>query len=196
MQNFTATSLSLLATLALAKNECKFPNPAATFTKAGYDGVWYEIAKFQTAGGAYFEKDCVCTELNVIDGPGDKYAVDNICRDKTPTGKVTSAVGTLTDAGLPGHFKESFFPLTPAVDYTIILMGKMNNDEFSVEYDCGSNITGTNYCIHFLSRSPVMSDTTLNYLIGEVNKLELNTQNLPLQKTMQTGCWSTEEFLQ
>ena len=74
-------------------------------------------------------------------------------------------------------------------------MGAMNGDEYSVEYDCGSNITGTNYCVHFLSRSPTMSDTTLNYLIGEVNKLELNTQNLPLQKTMQDGCWA-ETFLQ
>ncbi len=45
MQNIAATSLALLATLASA-DKCKYPAPSANFTRKGYDGVWYEIAKF------------------------------------------------------------------------------------------------------------------------------------------------------
>ena len=88
------------------------------------------------------------------------------------------------DENPAGHFKESFAPLAPSVDYTIILMGTYGDEEYSVEYDCGSNVFGTNYCVHFLSRAPTMSEELLNYLIGEVNKLKLNAQNLPLQKTL------------
>jgi len=197
MQKFANIgAIMVLAATQANADKCKAPLPSKNFTRDGYEGVWYEVAKFQTAGGAYFEKDCVCTELNVIQGPGTKYSADNICRYQTPSGKVTSAVGDLKDENPSGHFKESFAPLAPAVDYTIILMGELNGDEYSVEYDCGSNIlSGTNYCVHFLARSPTMSETTLNYLIDEVNKLELNTQNLPLQMTMQEGCWE-QTFLQ
>jgi apolipoprotein D and lipocalin family protein len=52
-------------------------------------GRWYEIGKIQTAGGAFFEKTCVCTNLvwtaaeNGADG-----SVSNICRNKVPTGKL------------------------------------------------------------------------------------------------------------
>ena len=70
-------------------------------------------------------------------------------------------------------------------------MGERNGEHYAVEYDCGSNITGTNYCVHFMSRQATMSDSLLQYLIGEVNKLQLNSQNLPLQMTMQTGCWAS-----
>ena len=45
---------------------CKLPPPSLNFTRQGYSGDWYEIAKFQTKGGAFFEKDCVCTNLNVF----------------------------------------------------------------------------------------------------------------------------------
>ena len=41
--------------------KCSNPPPAAGFTMKAYEGKWYEIAKYQTAGGAYFEKDCKCT---------------------------------------------------------------------------------------------------------------------------------------
>ena len=63
----------------------------------------------------------------------------------------------------PGRFKESFFPLAPSVDYTVLFLGNFTNsqgevEEFSVEYDCGDTfLTGYNYCVHFLSRKPTMS---------------------------------------
>ncbi len=118
--------------------------------------MWYEIAKYQTAGGAYFEKDCVCTQLDVFTD-GKDYKVDNICRYKTPDGKVTEAVATLNPSGASGHFKESFSAFAPSVDYTIILLGEYNGEEYSVEYDCSDNFTGYNYCVHFMARTPTMS---------------------------------------
>ena len=185
--------LTFAASLSFAAADvCKFPAPQAGFTQAGYSGVWFEIAKFQTAGGAFFEKDCVCTQLDVF-YENTTYKVNNLCRQKTPSGKQSSAVATLTPSGPAGHFKESFAPLTPSVDYTIIMMGSKNGEEYSVEYDCSSNLTGTNYCVHFMSRTATMSDSLLQYLIAEVNALELNTQNLPLQMTKQENCW--DQFL-
>ena len=192
--------LGLLCLLGLTNaNQCKTPNPAQNFTLEGYSGVWYEIAKFQTAGGAFFESSCVCTQLNVTIGADASYKVDNICRDNTPTGKIIDAVGTLydEDSQYPGRFQETFFFLAPSVTYTILFLGNFTNsdgniEEYSVEYDCGDNfLTGLNYCVHFLSRNSVMSQELLTYLINEVNALNLNSENLALKVTTQNGCWSS-----
>ena len=162
----TSTLALLLLVQSAHAYQCKVPSPSPNFTRDKYSGVWYEIAKFQTAGGAYFEKDCVCTQLNVTSGDNGEYIADNICRYKTPDGNITSAKGNLYNEGPSGHFKENFFPLAPSVDYTIAFMGEMNGEEYSVESDCGSSIlTGTNYCVHFLARKPTMSPDVLNYLI-------------------------------
>ena len=188
-----ATTLALLLTSSTVNGyACKVPAPSPNFTRDRYSGLWYEVAKFQTAGGAYFEKDCVCTQLSVSGGENGAYYADNICRYQTPQGKITDARGNLFNEGPAGHFKENFFPLAPSVDYTIAFMGNYNGEEYSVEYDCGSSfLTGTNYCVHFLARKPQMSEELLNYLIGEVNKQDLNQENLPLQMTKQEGCWNT-----
>ena len=92
---------------AASADMCHFPDPASTFSNQGIIGTWYEVAKFQTAGGAFFEKDCVCTELDYFYDQ-DNFEVDNICRNKTPSGKTTSAVANLYPEGKDGHFKESF----------------------------------------------------------------------------------------
>ena len=83
-------------------------------------------------------------------------------------------MATLIPEGKDGHFKESFSPYAPSVDYTIILMGERNGDHYSVEYDCSTNFTGTNYCIHILAREPTMQTETLDYLLDTVNQMELN----------------------
>jgi lipocalin len=33
---------------------CKFPPPSANFTEERYSGLWYEIGRYQTAGGGFF----------------------------------------------------------------------------------------------------------------------------------------------
>ena len=67
---------------------CSFPPPASNFKNQKYEGEWFEIGKIQTKGGAFFERDCVCTELNVSpknESIGEYYA-DNDCRITTTNG--------------------------------------------------------------------------------------------------------------
>ena len=185
--SITFTTLVLfLAADGVFAGSCKKPTPSQNFTRDNYSGTWFEIAKFQTAGGAYFEKDCVCTQLSVRNEGAGGYFADNICRFQTPSGKLTKVTETLSNENPAGRFQASVYPLAPSVDYNILFLGERDGEEYSVEYDCGSNfLTGTNYCVHFLSRKPTMSDKLLNYLIDEVNKLELNAENLPLEMTKQ-----------
>ncbi len=63
------------------------------------------MGKIQTAGGAFFEKNCVCTNLvwetaaNGVDG-----TVSNICRNKVPAGKLEVFNATLKgDPAKPGQ---------------------------------------------------------------------------------------------
>lgn len=81
---------------------------------------WYEIAKIQTWGGAIFEKNCVCTTLDVagISNSTDASVV-NSCRNLTPTGDWINATGTLLNQSPPGHWEESFFLNIPQVRYVL-----------------------------------------------------------------------------
>ncbi|CDW78043.1 apolipoprotein d-like [Stylonychia lemnae] len=179
-------------------NSCKAPEPQAGFTHETYSGVWYEIAKFQTAGGAFWEKDCVCTHLNVTTNEQNVFQADNICNNKVPTGKITSVVGKLIDEtpNHPGRFKQQIFSFLPPVDYTVLYLGNFTNDqgeveEYSVEYDCTEGfLTEYNYCVHFLSRKPTMSKQLLDKLIEDITKLNLNDENLDLTISQQNGCWN------
>ena len=52
----------------------------------------------QTSGGAFFEKDCVCTTIDISPKPGatngDSTAI-NSCRKLTPDGDFLNATGSL-----------------------------------------------------------------------------------------------------
>jgi apolipoprotein D and lipocalin family protein len=167
-------------------SKCSFPLPAAGFTYEGYSGKWYEIGKVQTAGGAFFEKDCVCTELNISindNKTGDGLA-DNDCRDKTIDGKWTNATGTLYNANPPGKWLERFSPLAPSVNYTVIALGP----DHAVEYDCGTSFGITNYCVHIMSRKRTMDPNLFNSLLAMAENMGLNPDKLPVQMTKQEGC--------
>ena len=85
-----------LSAVTAALGDCMAPVPAANFTMDRYRGLWYEVGKIQTAGGAYFEKDCVCTSIDIQPVPGstngDATAI-NSCRSLTPTGRFLNATG-------------------------------------------------------------------------------------------------------
>ena len=81
------------------------------------------------------------------------------------------------------------------------MMGELNGDEFSVEYDCSSNLFGTNYCVHILARKPSMEKETLTHILNKIDDLNLNQFDLDLEKTRHEGCWDKTdttaiEFLQ
>eukprot|EP01038_Epipyxis_sp_PR26KG_P013850 gene13850-18576_t len=165
---------------------CSFPLPDKSFSNAAYSGKWYEIAKIQTSGGAFFEKDCVCTELNISitnESTGDSVA-DNDCRSKTVDGPWTNITGTLTqeDSKLPGRWIETIY--NNKVNYTVIAI----SEDYAVEYDCGTSFGITNYCIHVMSRLPTLDQNTVNQLFAYAESLGLNPQGLPVKVTKQDGC--------
>ncbi|KAH3843716.1 uncharacterized protein LOC127877588 [Dreissena polymorpha] len=172
----------------ISADHCKSPSAATGFVNEKYYGLWYEIGKMQTPGGAAFEKDCVCTTIDVsqVKGAtnGDATAV-NSCRKLAPSGEFLNATGSLTDEAVPGHWKEGFFPLVPKVDYRVIYL----DDHLAIEYDCSTVLWMTNYCVHLLARTPTISDADEQKLLDFANGLGLNTQNIPYKKTLQNGCW-------
>jgi len=81
---------------------CPNPPPAAQFTIEKYEGLWYEIAKYQTAGGAYFEKDCKCTKIDIFRQNGEIKAYQS-CEK---SGKLSAVNATLIPTETPGRFAE------------------------------------------------------------------------------------------
>eukprot|EP01096_Ripella_sp_DP13-Kostka_P002850 TRINITY_DN14003_c0_g1_i1.p1 TRINITY_DN14003_c0_g1~~TRINITY_DN14003_c0_g1_i1.p1 ORF type:complete len:218 (-),score=100.09 TRINITY_DN14003_c0_g1_i1:43-669(-) len=174
---------------SFGKEQCGAPVPTSNFTYDGYSGFWYEIARIQTKGGAFFQRNCVCTSMNVTNKPDNNALAVESCREYTTNGTTTTVNGKLTYTGTPGEWTESFTPFTPTVSYTIVALGDPDQqDGFAVEYDCGANERGIiNYCLHFMSRSPVMSSSLLNSLVQQTTYL--NPQKIPLKMTLQQGCW-------
>ena len=176
---------------SIAGQSCLVAPPSPNYIPERYGGFWFEIGKIQTAGGAFFERNCVCTSINVtyVDAKGDALCYQG-CRSKTPEGPLTLVVGNLTSyPGQPGKFNQTL-KLNPdqIVSYTVVQLSIPDDSEpqYAVEYDCGGSITGVNYCLHFMSRTPTMDSSTLSMLVEKTNYL--NTQNLPLHLTPQTGC--------
>ncbi|KAK3100239.1 hypothetical protein FSP39_016829 [Pinctada imbricata] len=182
-------SLAFIHGFVFSSSGCQVPKVASNFTNSAYNGLWYEIGKIQTAGGAFFEKDCVCTTIDIKPVEkatnGDSIAI-NSCRKLTPTGDFLNATGQLVNEGPAGHWQEAFFPLAPKASYTIIYL----NNDLAIEYDC-SSVLGiyTNYCIHILSRKPTADNLQVNNLLSFAEGLGLNTEKLQYQKTLQNGCW-------
>jgi hypothetical protein len=115
---------------------------------------------------------------------GDGLA-DNDCRYKTVDGEWTNVTGTLynEDLNQPGRWLEKIYG--SPVNYTVIAI----SDDYSVEYDCGTSSTGiTNYCIHVLSRTPTLDQSTFDKLIKMAEEMGLNPQGLPVTMTLQEGC--------
>ncbi len=149
-------------------------------------GRWYEVGKIQTAGGAFFERTCVCTNLVwSVDENGADGQVSNICRNKVPSGKLEIFNASLKgDPQNPGHFAETG-GYGPPASYNIVYQ----TGDAAVEYDCVESLGVTNYCIHLLSRNRTMPDSVVQMLLQLTNvTLGLNYLNLPYHKTMQTGC--------
>ena len=187
--------ICVLLTLSLPAfhaSGCSFPDPAPNFANEKYNGKWYEIGKIQTKGGAFFERNCVCTQLNAsitnIPTWGDGI-VDNECREKTIDGDWTNVTATLFDEDeeQPGRWltKVGDYGGQPA-NYTIIAF---EEDDYAVEYDCTTSSLGlTNYCIHVLSRTPTMDQEVFDKLMQDAINRGLNPQDLPIQMTQQEGC--------
>ena len=63
----------------------------------------------------------------------------------------------MTEVEQPGHFEQVLFfgpdqEPGPVVDYNVIWL----DDESAIEYDCNTDLDGTDYCIHIMSRTPTL----------------------------------------
>lgn len=177
-----------VTTLAAAE-KCPLPPPASDFTMNNLNGLWYEIGKIQTAGGAFFEKDCVCTVLGYNTTGVTTANVQNICRKLSPNGVLSEADSKIVQKanGPLGDFFE-YFDYNPdsAVSYTIAALDSSS----MVEFDCIENGFGViNYCFHALSRTPTMDTESLEQLQALIDEYGLNPHNLEWQVTNQTSCW-------
>lgn len=88
--------LGLSKAFIVGGNSCMSPPVAMGFQNERYNGLWYEVAKAQTSGGAFFEKDCVCTTIDIqpvsSSNNGDSTAI-NSCRKLAPSGDFMNATG-------------------------------------------------------------------------------------------------------
>merc|ERR1719174_3165917 len=181
-------ALAVLPCTALAAS-CPEAPGADAFELEKLAGTWYEVGKVQTMGGAIFEGDCVCTQLEYTPiGSDGSATVSNICRKSSPTGKLTVANATISPVeGQPGKFQERFCSVCPAVSYTIVAL---DGDEYMVEYDCGKTLGVLNYCFHVMSRKPTLEDTVVENLKGLMEQYGLNPQELDWKVTEQDNCWA------
>ena len=153
-----------------------------------YAGQWYEVGKIQTPGGAFFQRDCFCTELGVTildDNTGDGQTANN-CRSGSSSGQWKNITGKLydEDPAHKGHWLQAIG--TNSVNYTVIAI---SGKDYAVEYDCTTSSLGiTNYCIHVVSRTRSLNQSTFDNLIKFAEGLGLNPQNLPVEMTRQGGC--------
>lgn len=182
------TATAAVAVTGAREGGCVAVAPAENFVNQMYEGHWYEIGRIQTPGGAVFQKDCWCdttdfhSETQLV---GDGEATYT-CRKHGPDGEVQSATADLYHDGVPGKFKQQFrFPMAQKLDYTVVYV----DENVAMEYDCGTSLGVTNYCIHFMARIPHMDPATLATLIDYAEELGLNTQNITYKATQHDGCW-------
>jgi lipocalin len=192
-----AAALLLVSLPAVVSQGCTAPPPATNYAFANFTGAWYEIARIQTAGGNLIQQFCACTQIiytpDAHPANASDVDVNNSCRFENPSGFWLNATSYLTDGGQNGgHWIERYFPGGPAASYNIILTGSdARGVQWAVEYDCSTGVLGANYCLHYLSRSPLGFDAALlASLIKETTvTMGLNPENRPLNMTMQEGCW-------
>jgi apolipoprotein D and lipocalin family protein len=162
------------------------PPPAPGFTFANYSGMWYEVAKIQTFGGAIFEHNCVCTYIHPF-VETMTYKVSQGCHEKTVDGPLTVVNGELVPQNhsvVDGRFDEHI--AVDKVAYTIVYL----DEDAAIEYDCGVFVGDiVNYCVHVMSRKPQMSQTKLDQLLAFAQQtLQLNPLGLEVKYTLQQGC--------
>jgi hypothetical protein len=136
------------------------------------------MGKYQTPGGAFFERDCSCTESDIAVSAQTAYAYQSCVKN----GKRTGINATLLPTDIDGKYVEKF-ALNKANYYVIYL-----SDDCAIEYDCQEELGIVNYCVHIMSRHLTIDESKLEELKKYALGLQLNPRNLPFQKTEQFIC--------
>ncbi|KZS14134.1 Uncharacterized protein APZ42_020798 [Daphnia magna] len=161
----TPQVLVVLLVAACFVHACVHPPLPPDYTNEQYVGVWYEIGRIQTPGGAEYQKDCICTKTTVT----SDYPV----------------WGILIAGEVPGNFNQRFPPLIRGVDYNIIWI----DQDTAMEYDCRLTSTSEEYCVHFMSRTITIEPAKLQSMVDYAEGLGLNPLGIPYLSVQQEGCW-------
>jgi apolipoprotein D and lipocalin family protein len=171
-------------TFLVYSQKCAVPAPAVDYTLNAYIGKWYEMGKYQTAGGGFFERDCECTESDIGVSQGKIYAYQSCIKN----GKKTGINATLLPTDINGHYIEQF-QFNKGAYYVIYL-----DNDYAIEYDCNESVGITNYCVHIMAKTTDIDDAKLEELKKYALRLGLNPKNLPFQKTEQHKCRNQLSF--
>ena len=179
---------SLVAVATAEK--CMHPDPATNFDDALYAGRWYEVGKYQTAGGAIFQKGTECTIATYKPFEEQNSGGDiGYSSRKQNDGSWVNATGFLVPLERPGHFSQTldFFGIEGApVDYNVIWL----DEDSAIEYDCNEHILGLlDYCVHFMSRTPTLAPEKFDAMVEFVLASGLNAHELEYAQGVQEGCW-------
>lgn len=132
-----------LFTIFVLCDHCATPPPAEGYKINNYLGKWYEMGKYQTEGGAFFERDCTCTESDIGVSSQTAYTYNSCVKN----GKRTGINATLLPTDIDGHYVEKF-SVNKANYYVIYL-----DDNYAIEYDCSESFGIVNYCVHIMSKT-------------------------------------------
>eukprot|EP01017_Pseudomicrothorax_dubius_P020106 TRINITY_DN2205_c0_g1_i1.p1 TRINITY_DN2205_c0_g1~~TRINITY_DN2205_c0_g1_i1.p1 ORF type:complete len:200 (-),score=29.39 TRINITY_DN2205_c0_g1_i1:672-1271(-) len=167
------------------RNYCPAPPPASSYSNEGYMGDWYEVGKIQTWGGAIFEAGCVCTKIHIgkgqVDGGLTATQGCNYFRPKWLPASTTAALTPLKEPQ-PGRFTQRMFGRD--VNYVVVHLEK----DFAIQFDCDQSSLATNYCVHVLSRTPVVDESKIRSFFAFAEGLGLNPKGLSGTITKQKGC--------
>merc|ERR1712198_253940 len=168
------------------EDRCLSPQLDDRYTNQLFRGTWYEIGKYQTLGGAFFQRGCMCdvTEVTLEDDYVGDGSVTYTCNKDSVDGIEQSATAELIYDGTPGHFMQKHEYGTP-LTYNLVYI----DEDSAIEYDCGTSYGITNYCVHFMSRGPTMTEEKLQKLMAVVDDLGLNVNGLEYESIVQEGCW-------
>jgi len=143
--------LLTLLFLSIYSEKCGTPPPAVPFQLRDYMGKWYEMGKYQTPGGGFFERDCSCTESDIGDSQGTTFAYQSCVKN----GKRTGINATLLPTDIEGQFVEKFS--FNKANYYVIYLDK----DYAIEYDCQEQLGVVNYCVHIMARETTIDGKKL-----------------------------------
>jgi len=114
-------------------------------------------------------------------------SISNICRKKTPDGELLVANGTLFSNQQPanGVYNETIGYTHQIASYNIIVL---QENEYSVEYDCVEELGITNYCVHVLSRQSTLNQMMVDNLLKIAQQYDLNPEKLEFIYSKQQNC--------
>ncbi len=73
----------------------------------------------------------------------------------------TWKLGILIAGDEPGNFQQELNDIPTPADYNVIWL----DEDSAIEYDCYKSLVSEEYCVHFISRTPILNPDKLQAMI-------------------------------